>query len=45
MNREKTIQRGNVNSFFADSEREVFTHRAIIDTSGKDYGKTTTAPD
>ncbi len=35
----KTIQRGNVNSFFADSEREVFTHRAIIDTSGKDYGK------
>ena len=35
----KTIQRGDVNSFFAESEREVFTHRAIIDTSGKDYGK------
>ena len=35
----KTIQRSDVNSFFAESEREVFTHRAIIDTSGKDYGK------
>ena len=35
----KTIQRGDVNSFFAESEREIFTHRAIIDTSGKDYGK------
>lgn len=35
----KTIQRGDVNSFFADSDRAIFTHRAIIDTSGKDYGK------
>lgn len=35
----KTIQRGDVDSFFADSERATFTHRAIIDTSGKDYGK------
>lgn len=34
-----TIQRGDVDSFFADSEREIFTHRVIIDTSGKDYGK------
>ena len=36
----KRLTRGStkIDSFFASSSRAEFTHRAIIDTSGKDYG-------